>query len=96
MPSEALLTTSEEHSSNCRHDAVSVPLDTVASAGAYVCDWSGYLLRVPERSFLPGGLLALNLIGQEPLTVTKISADPDIPLAQARGEAGRYGLRTVF
>jgi hypothetical protein len=78
------------------HSAFTVPFDTVTSPGAYVCNWSGHLLRVPERSLLPGGPLALNIVGGEPLTVTKISENPDITLAEARGQASRCGLSVRF
>jgi hypothetical protein len=73
-----------------------VPLDTVASPGAYVCNWSGHLLRVPQRGLTTGGELALNMVGGQPLTVTKISEDPDLPLAQARGLAWSLGLSVGF
>ncbi len=73
-----------------------VPFDAITSAGAYVCNWSGHLLRVPEHSLLPGGPLALNLVGGEPLTVTKISDDPDLPLSKARGLAQSYGVSVGF
>jgi hypothetical protein len=53
-----------------------VPFDAITAAGAYVCNWSGHLLRVPAHSLQPQGTLALNMIGGEPLTVTKISDDP--------------------
>lgn len=75
---------------------VAVPFDAITSAGAYVCNWSGHLLRVPQHSLLPGGPLALNLVGGEPLTVTKISDDPDLPLSEARGLAGSYGVSVGF
>jgi len=73
-----------------------VPFDTITSSGAYVCNWSGHLLRVPEHSLLPGGPLGLNIVGGEPLTVTKISDNPDVPLGAARGLAASYGLQIGF
>ena len=73
-----------------------VPLDTVASPGAYVCNWSGHLLRVPVGGLTSGGALALNIVGGQPLTVTKISEDPDLPLAEARGLAWSLGLSVGF
>jgi len=73
-----------------------VPLDTVSACGTYVCNWSGHLLRVPERSLRPDGSLGVNIVGGEPLTVTKISDDPDVPLHAARGLAWGFGLRIRF
>lgn len=74
----------------------SVPLDTVDAPGAYLCNWSGHLMRISERSLLPHGALALNIVGAEPLTVTRISNDPDVPLSEARGLAWRLGLSVGF
>ncbi len=96
MPNEAPLSLAATQAEMSLCSAVSVPLDTVASPGAYLCNWSGHLLRVPQQSLVPGGPLALNIIGDEPLTVTKISEDPDIPLADARGQAKRCGLGVQF
>jgi hypothetical protein len=75
---------------------VQVPLDTVDAPGAYVCNWSGHLLRISERSLLPAGPLAMNIVGAEPLTVTRISENPDLPLSEARGLAWRLGLSVGF
>lgn len=75
---------------------IPVPLDTVASPGAYICNWSGHLLRVPEQGFLASGPLAVNIVGGQPLTVTKISENPDLPLSEARGRAWTLGLSVRF
>ena len=68
-----------------------VPLDTLGSPGAYICHWSGHLLRVPQCS-----LLGLNIVGREPLMVTKISANPQVPLAKARSLAASLGCNAGF
>ena len=73
-----------------------VPFDTITSSGAYVCNWSGHLLRVPMHSLVPGGPLGLNIVGGEPLTVTKISDNPDVPLIAARDLAQSFGLDVAF
>lgn len=73
-----------------------IPFDTINSAGAYVCDWSGHLLRIPERTLVPGEALRLNIIGREPLMVTKISDDPGVPITQARTLAQSLGVQTGF
>jgi hypothetical protein len=75
---------------------VAVPFDTVHSPGAYVCHWSGHLMRIPSRSLMPGGRLAMNIVGGEPLTVTKISENPDVSLPEARGLAWCFGLSVGF
>jgi len=73
-----------------------VPLDVIGAPGAYVCNWSGHLLRVSSQALLCGHRPLLNLVGSEPLTVTKISDDPDIPLATAKLLAQRLNLRANF
>ncbi len=52
--------------------------------GAYVCNWSGHLLRVPEDAIKPGRSPVLELRGKEPLIATKISCDPFVALTKAR------------
>ena len=73
-----------------------VPFDAITAAGAYVCNWSGHLLRVPEQCLQPRGTLTLNMIGGEPLTVTKISDDPEVHLSAARGLARSLGVSVGF
>jgi hypothetical protein len=71
-------------------------LDTIGSSGAYVCNWSGHLLRVPEGLVPVGWPLGLNIVGREPLTVTKISDDPDVSLTRARALAASLGVTAGF
>ncbi len=78
------------------HSSVSIPLNMISSPGAYVCDWSGHLLRIPRSSLPLDGSQPLNIIGGKPLTVTKISDNCDLPLAEARGLAWRLGLSVGF
>jgi hypothetical protein len=73
-----------------------VPLDVISSPGTYVCNWSGHLMRIPPASLDRAGHLTLNIIGGQPLTATKISDDPDLPVAEARGLAWSYGLSVGF
>jgi len=82
--------------SPCPHTGATVPFDTIASPGTYVCNWSGHLLRVPRGSVRAGQSVGLNIVGREPLTVTKISDDPDLPLTQARALAAELGPNAGF
>ncbi len=77
-------------------NGVRVPLDTINAPGAYVCNWSGHLLRVPQRSLTPEGPLAVNIVGGEPLIATKISDDPNLSIAHARSLASDFGLTVGF
>ena len=73
-----------------------VAFDAISEPGAYVCHWSGHLLRVPQDGVAPGGSLTLGLVSREPLTVTKISDDPFITLARARLLAANRDLDVRF
>lgn len=75
---------------------VCIPFDTVQSPGSYVCNWSGYLLRVPVGALGPPCGRTINIVGSEPLFVTKISDDPTIPVPRAREVASSLNLRVCF
>ncbi len=73
---------------------VSIPFDSIRAPGTYVCNWNGHLLRVPESALVPDGVI--NLVGPEPLFVTKISDDPAVPLGRARQVATDMQLAVSF
>jgi hypothetical protein len=75
---------------------VSVPFDTIQDTGTYVCNWNGFLLRVPSGALTPGRGRLINIVGSEPLLVTRISEDPALPVHQARELAQEIGLRVNF
>jgi hypothetical protein len=54
------------------------------------------LLRIPEQALSPGRPPGMNIIGREPLTVTKISDDPEVPLTKARTLAVDLGVAVGF
>lgn len=97
----SVMTATETASSNtngrsCPQTGVTVPFDAVQSPGAYVCGWSGHLLRVFGRGLMSDESPLLNIVGGEPLTVTKISDDPRVSLPEARGLAWALGLSVRF
>ncbi len=74
-----------------------VSLQDISEQGAYVCHWSGDLLRVTEKEIpvqKPPNLLenAENL----PLETTKISEDPFVPISKARFVAANYDIDINF
>ena len=73
-----------------------IPFDVVSTPGAYICNWSGHLLRVSESAIAPGGSPAIHLVGSEPLTVTKISDDPRVPVRQAKRLAAGFSVQANF
>lgn len=73
-----------------------VPFEGINSPGAYICNWSGHLLRVPEDGVTPGRSPMLNIVGCEPLTVTKISENPYITITKAKLLASNFDLSVNF
>ena len=71
-------------------------MDIVHAAGAYVCRWSGHLVRVPAPSPAAAHPVAFNLIVREPLITTKISDDPCVSVRQARRLAAQLALEVNF
>jgi hypothetical protein len=74
----------------------SVPFDSIDDPGTYVCNWSGHLLRVPGEGLAAARHPTMNIIGPQPLFVTKISDNPYAAVNLARGLAGKLGLKANF
>ncbi len=70
--------------------------DQISAPGAYVCNWSGHLLRVPAESVPANSASGFNIVGADPLFVTKISDDPDLNLQRARDTAAELKLDVDF
>jgi hypothetical protein len=75
---------------------MNVPFESINEPGCYVCNWSGHLLRVPEDGVAAGRSPLINVIGPEPLFVTKISQNPFIPLTKARMLACNLDVNVNF
>jgi hypothetical protein len=73
-----------------------IPFDGIQTPGAYICNWSGHLLRVPEDGVTAGRSPMLNIVGPDPLTVTKISENPYITLTKAKLLASNFDLAVNF
>ena len=73
-----------------------VPFEGINDPGCYVCEWSGHLLRVPPDGIAPGRSPLLNMIGCDPLFVTKIWNDPFVPVTKARLLAANYDVAVNF
>jgi hypothetical protein len=74
----------------------SIPFDVISDPGAYICNWSGHLLRVRSSALRGARDGALNLVGSEPLLVTKISDNPQIAVGRARAIANQLSLAVNF
>ena len=73
-----------------------IPFDSIQEPGAYICTWSGHLLRIPEDGVTPGRSPMINLVGCEPLFVTKISKNPFVTATKARILASNCDLPVNF
>jgi hypothetical protein len=71
-------------------------IDEMFEPGTYVCLWNGQLLRVQDDAIIPGRPPAFSIVGKETLYVTKISDDPNLPLAQARVLASQLDVQLTF
>ena len=67
-----------------------ITFDSISERGAYVCNWSGHLLRVPKDGVKTALAPLLAIVGDEPLLVTKIATDPYISLTKARQAAANF------
>ncbi len=75
---------STTQTSDCASFGTTVPFSSICEPGCYVCNWSGHLVRVPEDGVAAGRSPLINIVGPEPLFVTKISDNPYIPVTKAR------------
>lgn len=73
-----------------------IPFDGICEPGAYICNWSGHLLRVSQDCYQPNRNSSFNLVGSEPLMVTKISENPFVTISRAKLIASNLNLETNF
>lgn len=86
----------EQQNSDIRNNATAIPVDAISDPGAYICNWSGHLLRIPEDDIASGRSPILNIVGSEPLFVTKISDDPFITIPKAKLLAANWDVDINF
>ncbi len=61
-----------------------LPFAKLNEPGTYFCNWSGHLIRVPPDAVRQGRSPVIEILGTEPLYVTKLSDDAFIPVTKAR------------
>ncbi len=81
---------------NASASGTRIQFDSIQEPGAYICNWSGHLLRIPEDAVAPGRSPLVNVIGLEPLYVTKISDNPFVTLTKARMVSSNLDLSVNF
>lgn len=70
--------------------------DGINEPGAYICRWSGHLLRVPEDSISTERTPRMSVIGADALLVTKIDNNPFVTVAKARLLAANQDVSVNF
>jgi len=65
-------------------DITSVAFDQISEPGAYVLHGSGFLVRIPEDALKAGRSPLVDIVSNEPMTMTKLSGNPYITLTKAR------------
>ena len=87
----------ETHSKATQVDmGITCDFGQIDTPGCYVLNHTGTLLRVPEDALIPGRSPAIDTVSIHKWIVTKISADPFIPLTQARMTAADLDLHIDF
>jgi len=86
-------TTNSESRTGC---GTTIPFESIQEPGCYVCNWSGHLLRVPEDGVAAGRSPLINIIGHDPLFVTKLSDNPFITITKAKMIASNLDCSVNF
>lgn len=73
-----------------------LPFDGICEPGAYICRWSGHLLRVPEDSISTEHTPRMSVVGSDALLVTKIDNDPYVTVTKARLLAANQDVSVNF
>ena len=68
----------------------------IEDPGCYIVHQTGSLMRIPEDALSPGRSPTMEIVGNDPLTVTKISDNPYLQLGKARLVAADLDLQVNF
>ena len=68
----------------------------LSEAGTYLWNETGHLFRVPEDAVKVGRSPVIEILGKEPIVVTKLSDDPFLTINKARMIAADLDLGINF
>ncbi len=68
----------------------------LSEAGTYLWNETGHLFRVPEDAVKVGRSPLIEILGKEPIVVTKLSDDPYMTITKARMTAADLDLGVNF
>ena len=92
----ATKTAGTSHNGTDENCGQTLPWSSISEPGCYICNWSGHLLRVPEDGIAPGRSPLIDIVGREPLFVTKISNNPFVPVTKAKLLASNADVNVNF
>jgi hypothetical protein len=78
------------------HTLYTCNFDQIETPGTYIENRSGTLLRIPEDALAPGRSPRIQVVANEPWTVTRLTDDPYVPLTKARMLAADLDLPVNF
>ena len=78
------------------HGFTQIAFGDVNQPGAYLSNWTGHLVRIPEDAVKQGRSPVLEILGKEPMLLTKLSDDPFCSITKARMIAADYDLPVNF
>ncbi len=96
MPQEPKTSTRAQRYGEGASVGLVTPFECINEPGAYVCNWSGHLLRVPDDAITTGRSPMINILGPDELFVTKISENPFLPVTKARLMASNHDVAVNF
>ena len=79
-----------------RHSAQTIPFEEISEPGTYLSNWTGHLIRIPEDGVKQGRSPVIEVLGKEPMLLTKLSGDPFIGMTKARMLAADMDLPVNF
>ncbi len=89
-------TCSANEATKCANFGTSYAFENISEPGAYICQWNGHLLRVPEDGVAAGRSPRINIVGADPLFVTKIADNPYVTITKARLLAANLDMNVNF
>ncbi len=75
---------------------VTVPFNEISECGAYYCQDTGWLYRVPEDGLALGHSPFMNIVCTNECVMTKISDDPYVPVNKAREICANWDFAVNF
>ena len=71
-------------------------VEALHEEGTYYSNRTGHLIRIPEAGLKPGFSPVIEVVGRDPMVVTKLSDDPYLCISKARMLAADLDLQVNF